>query len=88
MFGRDKEKPIDLNRILASAVDAFLDVDQDHANGNGESKSEKRQDQGIGPVGSVAIGVALAAGARAAYSRIKRFDVQEVAEKVEQRLAG
>lgn len=89
MFGREKENPIDVNRLLASAVDAFLKLDQpDAMNGRAERPTEKPHSHGIGPVGSIAVGVALAAGARAVYSRAKSLDLQEVAEKVEERLAG
>jgi hypothetical protein len=82
MFGREEKPAIDVHRVVNSAVDAFLDVDRGRQNGD-----TQKQDHHIGPVGSLAIGILLAAGARAAYSRAKKLDVADVAERFEERLS-
>jgi hypothetical protein len=84
MFGRSKPKLVDLSEIANSAVDAFLNGEQQQSE-NGHR--EKREPHRVGALGTVALGVALAAGARAAYSRVAgRVDLEQVAETVEERL--
>jgi hypothetical protein len=72
---------VDVNRLASAAVESFLQND-DHSP-NERPEPERHRFPGIG---AVALGVVLAAGARAAYIRARRFDVERVAKSVEDRL--
>jgi hypothetical protein len=72
---------IDVNRLASAAVEAFLS-NEDHSE-NERPEPERRRLEGVG---AVALGVALAAGARAAYLRARRLDLERVAKSVEDRL--
>lgn len=75
---------IDINRIAASAVDSFLNGREVQP----QDRPEENGNRGLGGVGSLALGAGLALAARAAYSRVRKFDLQEVGRAVEDRIAG
>jgi len=87
MFGqRKKQTSFDVNRIAAAAMDAFLAPEGQSTNSREES--HQRDGGGIGSIGAVAVGVALAVTARAVYSRARRdLDLEQVADAVEERLS-
>lgn len=69
---------IDIDRIAASALDAFLE-------GKSEERSQdERRNRRL--LGGVALGVGLAVAARAVYSRARNVDLEQVAGAVEERL--
>jgi hypothetical protein len=90
MFDRRKKSPLDVNQVLASAINAFMTPDggsEAAPSKNGRASREARS--GLGSVGAVAVGAGLAVGARAAYSRARRkLDLERVADAVEQRIKG
>jgi hypothetical protein len=72
---------VDVNRLASAAVEAFLENENHSQNERPESEHHR-----FGGVGAVVVGVALAAGARAAYRRARRLDLERVAKSVEDRL--
>jgi hypothetical protein len=83
-FRREKTKPIDVNRIAASAVETFLTTDLQSQNG----RQKKQERHRLRTAGAVALGVALATAGHAAYSRAKQLDLDQVADRLEKRLVG
>jgi hypothetical protein len=75
---------VDLNRIATAALESFL---QDKEGEQPTRRSESRNHR-LGGVGAVAVGVGLAVAARAAYNRVRRIDLEQVAEAVEDKLGG
>jgi hypothetical protein len=87
MLGRKKTKLLDLERMAASALDAFLGVDDPgNARQNGHQPEPSGHRHGV--AGGVVLGVALAVAARATYVRAKNLDLDQVAENIEERLSG
>jgi hypothetical protein len=79
--------PIDLNRIAAVAVEAFLEgSDRSQNDARSHNGSQPTRRHGLGAAGALATGVVLAAAARAAYVRVRGLDLEQVAHAVEQRL--
>jgi hypothetical protein len=74
---------IDLNRIAAAAAESYL---QDRRQPAREEDAQGK-DRHLGGLGAVALGVGLAVAARAAYSRIRRFDLERAAGTVEDKLS-
>jgi len=73
---------VDFNRIAAAALESLL---QD------EDEPAKAADDGgrrLSGVGAVALGVGLAVGARAIYSRARQFDLERVGQAIENKLSG
>ena len=87
MFGRQKKSAIDINQIASSALNAFLEGGEPSKNG-GHPESTNGDRHRLGAAGAVALGAAAAAAGRAVYTRAKRVDLAEVAERVEDRLKG
>ena len=88
MFGKKKTFPIDVNQVIAGAVEAAFG-DADHATRNGEAKEmghNSNHDHRFGGVAAIATGIVIAGAARAAYKRVRGMDLEQVAEKAEQRL--
>jgi hypothetical protein len=88
MLGRRETKLIDVDRMAASALDAFLGVEDSAGQGqNGNQPQPSRHRYGA--AGAVAFGVALTVAARATYSRVaNKLDLEQVAKNIEERLAG
>ena len=87
MLGRDRKPSIDVNRMIAAAMSAFMAPGQEAGNGRPKPAQSRDGGHGLGSIGAVAVGAALAVTARAAYSRARReFDLVGVADAVEQRL--
>ncbi len=74
---------VDINRIAASALQAFLEnaSDEGHAPAHEERRSRR-----LGGVGAVALGAGLAVAARATYHRVRGLDLERVAGAVEEKL--
>ena len=89
MFGRDKKSPIDMNRMVGAAMDAFMAPERQAQNGRPATRQRgSGNGGGFGTLGAVAVGAALTVGARAAYSRVRgKLDLEQVADAVEQRLS-
>jgi len=89
MFGQKKRTPLDVNQIVGAAMNAFMAPDAQSENGARRNHQESRGGSGgLGTVGAVAVGAALAVTARAAYSSARRkLDLERVADAVEQRLS-
>jgi hypothetical protein len=89
-LARRKHRGIDLNGLLSSAVDAFLDDDSPQASSNGSSNghrsASKRGDHRLGSAGAVVLGVAAVAAGRAVFNRARNFDLAESAAHMEDRL--
>jgi hypothetical protein len=79
--------PIDLNRIVAVAAEAFLEgSDRSHNNDRSQNGGQPARRHGLGAAGALATGVVLAAAARATYVRVRKLDLEQVAHAVEERL--
>jgi hypothetical protein len=89
MFGRKKKPPIDVNRMVGAAMDAFMAPDGQSENSRSTNRQESRRNGGgLGSVGAVAVGAALAVTARVAYVRARQqLNLEQVADAVEQRLS-
>lgn len=74
---------VDLNRIATAALESFLGED-----GEQQSRQNESRNHHLGGVGAVAVGVALAFAARAAYNRARNIDLEQVAGAVEDKLGG
>lgn len=74
---------IDIDRIAASALDAFL---ESQGSGGRASSREKHGALRLGSAGAVALGVGLAVAARAAYRRARRLDLEQVGGAIEEKL--
>lgn len=79
---------VDLNRIAVAAAEAYLHDrkpagDDSERNGDGKRGGDGR----IGGLGAVALGMGLALAARAAYGRVRRFDLERAAGAVEDKLS-
>jgi hypothetical protein len=74
---------IDVDRIAASALDAFL---EDGRNEKRAPAREKHGNRRLGGVGAIALGVGLAVAARAVYHRARSLDLERVASAVEEKL--
>ena len=90
MFGKKKTFPIDVNQVIAGAVEAAFG-DADHGTRNGyveETGSNSNHEHRFGGMAAIATGIVLAGAAHAAYKRVRGIDLEQVAEKAEQRLQG
>jgi hypothetical protein len=72
---------VDINRMAASALDAYLDRER-----NDGHPREERGNRHLGGIGAVALGAGLAVAARALYNRARHFDLERVAGAVEEKL--
>jgi hypothetical protein len=72
---------LDLNKITSSAVEGYLEGAKPSSNGH-EAARQRR----LGSGAAVAVGVGLAVAARAAYKRIRGFDLERAARAMEGRL--
>jgi hypothetical protein len=76
---------IDFNKIAASAIESYLhEHEQPAANGDARAGDERRHR--FGGAGAVAVGVGLAIAARAAYTRVRGLDLEQLAGAVEDKL--
>jgi hypothetical protein len=88
MLGKKKKTPLDVNQIVGAAWRAFMAPDAQSESSQSTNHHESRRNGGgLGPLPAVAVGAALAITARAAYSRARRLDLEQVADSVEQRLS-
>jgi hypothetical protein len=89
MFGKKKKKTtLDVTQIVGAAMTAFMEPDGQSERAPSKNHRESNgSNGGLGPVGAVAIGAALAVAARTAYSRARQLDLTRVADAVEQRLS-
>jgi hypothetical protein len=74
---------LDLNRLAASAVGAYLAQAEQTDRGGHEAKKKRRR---LGPGTALAVGAGLAVAARAAYKRVRDLDLEEVGAAVENKL--
>jgi hypothetical protein len=74
---------VDINRLAASALQAFLENERDEERPPTHEGSGNRR---MGGVGAVVLGVGLAVAARAAYKRVRSLDLEQVAGAVEEKL--
>jgi hypothetical protein len=88
MFGKKKALPIDVDQVIAGAVEAaFGDTNAGTSNGDAR-QGGSGHDHRLGGVAAVAAGIVIAGAAHAAYKRVRSMNLEEVAEKAEQRLQG
>ena len=76
---------IDLNRIATAAAESYLKVSEGSPNGEPAHPKEKRRR--FGGAGAIALGAGLAVAARAVYNRARRFDLEQAAGRVEDKLS-
>jgi hypothetical protein len=74
---------VDINRIAASAFQAFLEDESNEGHGPAHKERGNRR---LGGVSAVALGVGLAVAGRVAYHRARSLDLERVAGAVEERL--
>jgi hypothetical protein len=74
---------VDINRLAASALQAFLENERDEGR---PPAHEERENRRMGGVSAVVLGVGLAVAARAAYKRVRSLDLEQVAGVVEEKL--
>jgi hypothetical protein len=74
---------VDINRIATAALESFLSEEGGQPPRDAESKKRR-----LGGVGGVALGVGLAVGARVVYNRVRRFDLEQAAGAIENKLSG
>jgi hypothetical protein len=87
MFGKKKKLPIDVDQVIAGAVEAaFGDTNGGTRNGDARQGSASGHDHRVGGVAAVAAGIVIAGAARAVYKRARELSLEQVAEKAEQRL--
>jgi hypothetical protein len=88
MFGKKKKLPIDVDQVIAGAVEAaFGDTNRGTRNGDArQGGSDSGHDHRLGGVAAVAAGIVIAGAARAVYKRARELSLEQVAEKAEQRL--
>jgi len=72
---------VDINRMAASALDAYLENERNEGH-----PREERGTSRLGGIGAVALGVGLGVAARAVYSRVRSLDLERVASAVEEKL--
>jgi homoserine kinase len=88
VFQRSKKPAIDVNRVVTAAMSSFTAPKGSSENARVENPERNHRGTGLGSVGAVAVGAALAVATRAAYSRARqKFDLEQVANAVEQKLA-
>jgi hypothetical protein len=88
MFGKKKGLSIDIDQVIAGAVEAaFGDTNPGTSNGVAR-QGGSGHDHRFGGIAAVAAGIVIAGATRAAYKRVREFSLEEVAEKAEQRLQG
>jgi hypothetical protein len=74
---------LDLNKLAATAADAYLQAAKQQSNGHVEAKlKHSRLSKGAG----VAVGVGLTVAARAAYRRARGLDLEQVGTALENKL--
>jgi hypothetical protein len=74
---------VDINRIAASALEAFLEIGESEQDG---SKREEERNPRLGGVRAVALGVGLAVAARVVYNRARGLDLERVGGAIEEKL--
>jgi hypothetical protein len=74
---------LDLNRIATAALESFL-----QQSGEQPARQSESRNHHLGGVGALAVGVGLAVAARAAYNRVRRLDLEQVAGAIEDKLGG
>ena len=74
--------PVDLSRIVTTAVESFLQGDEQPA------RREESRNHHLGGLGAVAVGVGLVVAARVAYKRARGIDLERLAGAVEDKLGG
>jgi hypothetical protein len=72
---------VDINRMAASALDAYLEKERNEGH-----PREERGNRRLGGIGAVALGVGLAVAARAVYGRVRNLDLERVGGAVEEKL--
>ena len=78
---------VDIERVLMRALDAYMQQLPPERGGRQEPAPADRRARG-GGVRTLAVGVALGAGAQLAYRRLRRLDLARVAGAVERRLVN
>jgi hypothetical protein len=74
---------LDLNKLAATAADAYLQAAKQSTNGHVETKSKRRR---LGGGAGVAVGVGLTVAAHAAYRRVRGLDLEQVGTALENKL--
>jgi hypothetical protein len=80
---RRRSADLDPQRVLAAAIDAFLDGESAERHANVDRHARRRVNGG-----AVALGVVIGIGARSLYRRAREFDLERVARAVEQRIVN
>lgn len=75
---------IDVNKLVSSAVEAYLQEAQQASNGKVQAKSRHR----LGPGVAVATGAGLLLAGRAAYHRLGPLDLERLGHAAEKKLKG
>jgi hypothetical protein len=74
---------VDVERIVSAAAQSYLQGGERQ----GDASSRRRGGRGfLGGTRGVAVGVGLGLAARAAYRRVRKLDLEQVAGSVESRL--
>lgn len=73
----------DLNRLAASAVDAYLQQAEQPDHGERKHKGKAKR---LGTGTALAVGAGLAVAAGAVYRRVRDLDLEQVGAAVESRL--
>jgi hypothetical protein len=76
---------VDIERVVAAAVDSFLHGDEDE--GRAANRGRRRGGRLRG-MGTLAVGVGLGLAAQAAIRRARDIDLETAASAVEKRLKG
>jgi hypothetical protein len=87
MLGRKrKTPPIDIERIVSSAVEAAFGEDDGQGGRNAKKDGDAKHNHRLGGAGAVATGAVIAIVARATYKRARTLNLERVAENLESRL--
>jgi hypothetical protein len=81
-----KTPPIDIKRIVSSAVEAAFGEDVVEGGRNAKKDGDAKDNHRFGGAGAVATGAVIAIVARATYKRARNLNLERVAETLESRL--
>lgn len=77
---------LDLNKLAATAADAYLQAAKQQTNGHVETKPKHGRLARVGKGAGVAVGVGLTVAAHAAYRRVRDLDLEQVGTALENKL--
>jgi hypothetical protein len=76
---------VDLNKLVSSAVEAYLREEQQSTDGRAPEKKGHRR---LGRGAAVATGAGLAVAGRAAYRRIRHLDLEQLGRAAQKKLTS